>query len=106
VTDIGIGSSAWLGSFLLFNATTTMVLPTIHLNGTSKKTLAYDYENARVKLREAIRAFESIEFNGRDYYPQGQEVFNLARRERDFLAQKLKDVNEYLEAHLEHISDA
>jgi hypothetical protein len=83
-----------------------MILPTIHLNGTGKNALERDYRNARVKLREAIRAFESIDFNGRDYYPQGEEAFTLARRERDFLAQKLKDVNEYLEAHTEHISDA
>ena len=88
------------------NPTNTMILPMIHLNGTSKKTLACDYESARVKLREAIRAFEAIGFNGRDYYPQGEEAFALARRERDFLAQKLKDVNEYLKAHTKHISDA
>jgi len=83
-----------------------MILPTIHLNGTGKNALEHDYRNARAKVMDALRAFEAIEFNGRDYYPQGQEAFTLARRERDFLAQKLKDVNEYLEAHLEHISNA
>lgn len=33
------------------------------------------------------------------------KILRLERRERDFLAQKLKDVNEYLKAHTKHISD-
>jgi hypothetical protein len=83
-----------------------MILPTIHLNGTGKNALERDYRNARAKVMDALRAFEAIEFNGRDYYPQGPEAFTQAKLERDFLARKLKDINEYLEAHLEHISDA
>jgi len=83
-----------------------MILPTIHLNGSGKNALERDYQNARAKVRDALRAFEAIEFNGRDYYPQGPEAFTQARLERDFMARKLKDIDDYLEAHLEHISDA
>ena len=83
-----------------------MILPTIHLNGSGKNTLERDYQNARAKVRDALRVFEAIEFHGRDYYPQGPEAFTQARLERDFMARKLKDIDDYLEAHLEHISDA
>lgn len=83
-----------------------MILPTIHLNGTGKNALESDYRNARARVMDALRAFDAIEFNARDYYPQGPEAFTAAREERASMARKLVDVREYLEAHTEHISDA
>ncbi len=83
-----------------------MTLPTIHSNGTGKNTLEHDYMNARARIMDALRAFEAIEFNARDYYPQGPNAFTAAREERAVMARKLVDVREYLTAHTDHISDA
>ena len=56
-----------------------MKLPTIHINGTGRNALESDYRAVRAKLRETIAAFEAVEFNGRDYYPQGPSAFTEAR---------------------------
>lgn len=48
-----------------------MILPTIHLNGTSVKNLAEDNDRAYAALIEAIDALAQTAPNGRDYYPQG-----------------------------------
>ena len=81
-------------------------LPTIHANGTGAQTLYNGYQDARHRLLEAIRAFEAVEFNARDYYPQSPEAWTDARAERVAMAQKLGDVETYLIAHLVHIGDA
>lgn len=82
-----------------------MKLPTIHSNGSGKNALLRDYMNARSKLRDALREFEAIEFNARDYYPQGPDAFTVARANRDEIASKLIDSIEYLDAHIEHIAN-
>jgi hypothetical protein len=55
-----------------------MTLPTIHLNGTSPQMLLEGYQAARLAVGDAIRALEAIEFNSRDYYPQGPGAWNSA----------------------------
>lgn len=79
-------------------------LPTVHLNGTSRKMLSIDYGNAYEKLIEFREAFASIEFNARDYYVQGPSAFSQARTERDREFQRIGDLMSYLEAHLLHIN--
>jgi len=48
-----------------------MILPTIHLNGTSVRSLLDDNSRAYTALMEAIQYLAQTAPNGRDYYPQG-----------------------------------
>ncbi len=54
-----------------------MILPTVHLNGTSKAALLEQLENASNALNDAYAAMKQAAPNGRDYYPQGEDA--LAR---------------------------
>ncbi len=81
-------------------------LPTIHLNGTGKKSLLEDYDNALNKLQDAIEEFNKIQFHARDYYVQGPDAYNSALNERIEQAKKLKEVYEYLLAHAVHINES
>lgn len=80
-------------------------LPTVHLNGTGRKMLADDYGTAYRALQAAIQAFQTIEFNARDYYVQGQDAFSHARTARDVQLHHLCRVRDYLEAHLIHLGE-
>lgn len=82
-----------------------MTLPTIHLNGTSSKTLEEDYEKAYRAIHAAMDSFGAIEFNGRDYYPQGPDAFKAATKARSEMMGKMNDVAQYIVQHLEHIAD-
>ena len=55
-----------------------MTLPTIHLNGTSKKNLIQALCQASHALDAAYGALKETSPNGRDYYPQGPEAFGQA----------------------------
>jgi len=48
-----------------------MMVPSIHLNGTSKNELLEQQIEALRALRAAIAALRQAAPNGRDYYPQG-----------------------------------
>ena len=78
-----------------------MTLPLIHLNGTGKQTLAEGYDNAARKLREFINAWEGVEFNARDYYPQGPEAWTEAIAQREAMNAKICEVLEYITDHRE-----
>ena len=75
-----------------------MITPTVHMNGTSHKDLTEGYEKADDALRDFIEAFGGIEFNARDYYVQGPETYTQAREERMAINQKLRDIQDYLNA--------
>lgn len=55
--------------------------PTIHLNGSHGPTLLEGYLEAHTKATELLDALQAIEFNARDYYPQGPAAFEAARTE-------------------------
>jgi hypothetical protein len=84
---------------------TDLTLPTVHLNGTSRKMLADGYFAANRKLQDAIRSFGEIEHNARDYYVQGPGAWPQATTQRDVMRQHLRSVQEYLEAHLIHLGE-
>jgi len=70
-----------------------MILPTIHLNGTSGQTLLASYGDARYQVHLGVIALEhDLEFNQRDYYPQGPESWKQAQAEMAARLQKLRDV--------------
>jgi len=79
---------------------TDLTLPTVHLNGTSRKMLTEGYQNAYRKLIEFRDAFSRIEHNARDYYVQGPDAWRKACHQRDVQRQRIADLMTYLEAHL------
>jgi hypothetical protein len=60
-------------------AASPMMLPTIHLNGTSREALYGPYVAARQAVVEAIDKVRATNPNGRDYYPQGPDAIHEAR---------------------------
>lgn len=75
-----------------------MIKPTIHNNGTGSETLVEGYLEASRAVCTAQEALKKIEFNARDYYPQGMEVWDEAVREmRNRLVTLEKMAEELLE---------
>lgn len=58
-----------------------MMIPTLHLNGTSKGTLIDELCEASHALNVAYAAMKRCGPNGRDYYLQGPEAINVATDE-------------------------
>ena len=83
---------------------TTTILPTIHLNGSSAKSLTDDYSRARRAVQEASIALMSVDFNARDYYVQGPSAWTEAVKQRHDLYQHLSDVFDALHEHELHCS--
>jgi hypothetical protein len=77
-------------------------LPIIHLNGTSAGTLAHGYGKAYNTVTEAMEAMNHIEFNARDYYPEGPEYWEAARDHHLEMRRKLREVHEDLELLFDH----
>lgn len=75
-----------------------MTFPTIHMNGTSAATLIDDYIRAMLKTQEALDAVSQIEFNARDYCPQGPDAWEMARNEMSERQAKLTSVLEDFKA--------
>ena len=82
-----------------------LTLPTVHLNGTSRQMLSEGYGNAYRALQQAIRTFNEIEHNARDYYVAGPGAWPQATTQRDVMRSRLRDVQQYLEAHLIHLGE-
>ena len=60
-----------------------MLAPLVHLNGSSADTLIEQYERSMGALRKALDAMREGYPNARDYYPQGDDAFRLAREQYD-----------------------
>jgi hypothetical protein len=83
--------------------TTELTLPLVHMNGTGKATLCDDYDAASEALRDFIDAWGKMEFNSRDYYPLGPDAWGKARDARDEINRKIRDIDEYIDAHRAHL---
>jgi hypothetical protein len=80
-------------------------LPRVHLNGTGRKMLMEGYSKAQDTLNAAITDMAHIEFNARDYYILDEDnAYHKARTKRDEMFAKLREVEEYLLAHMEAVS--
>ena len=82
-----------------------MILPTIHTNGTSARMLAEGYSEARLALQAAIEILSKVEFNGRDYYVQGDGAWKQAVEEHAARFVALKAVADELYKLEEHCCD-
>lgn len=58
-----------------------MQAPTIHLNGTDGEELLAAWEAAADATRAAIQAWEAINPNARDFYPQGAGAWSAFQKE-------------------------
>lgn len=74
-----------------------MIIPTIHLNGTSRDTLLEQVTDAYSAVKAAIAAVQQAAPNGRDYYPQGNDAIGTAMREHADRIRKLTEVANELE---------
>jgi len=84
----------------------TMILPTIHLNGSSPEHMLTDLMAAMDAVHTAIDTFARTAPHGRDYYPQGDLAFPQARAEYEKHLKALWLVREYLTAVGTHIAMA
>jgi hypothetical protein len=82
-----------------------MMLPTIHLNGTTASDLLEGYIECGHSLRQAIKDLENHGPNGRDWYPQGPNAIWEAQREHAARIAKVAEVLHDIEALAEHVAD-
>ena len=88
-------------------------LPTVHLNGTDKRTLLWGNIKIQKALGELNDALQDCIFHGRDYYVQDNDpamdafkddnAFSRAYNERQKHLQALADMERYFMNHVEHL---
>ena len=74
----------------------TLTTPTVHLNGTSRKALADDYEASYRAIGAARDILSANPPNARDYYVQSGDAFSKALAEHHSRLQRLDDVRQEL----------
>lgn len=74
-----------------------MMIPTIHLNGTSHDDLYAANIAARRALRVAIEKIQADAPNARDFYPQGHDAYARARGEHVNRLQLLEIIDSELQ---------
>ena len=75
-----------------------MMVPTVHLNGTSKSELRDQLSGVTQALDSTLQALMRAAPNGRDYYPQGPDALDAALAEHKGRVQMLRALmNEVVE---------
>lgn len=69
-----------------------MILPTIHLNGSSKESLIDAWCQAGLDVGKALASLADTCPNPRDYYPQGPDAHRQAMKEYKVRVDKLQSV--------------
>jgi uncharacterized membrane protein len=80
-----------------------LVIPTVHLNGTSKAALIEQLEAAYDALVTAENTIRQAAPNGRDYYPQGSNVIYDAIEQNVARQQKVREVREEIATIIEAV---
>ena len=81
-----------------------MMLPTVHMNGTSREDLLESYCEAISAILIALETLARTAPNGRDYYPQGPDACAIASREHDARKRALMKVMDELQTLAEHVA--
>lgn len=81
-----------------------LTLPVVHTNGTPAQRLLDGYVESAEKLREALKALEGSEPNGRDYYVT-PGALKKAQDEQLSRCARVREVLQEVEALAEHVSD-
>lgn len=71
-----------------------MMKPTLHLNGTSANSLYEGYIEAWKAIHAAIDHLAAAAPHGRDYYPQGPDAYDEARKEHNKRMNALQSMSE------------
>lgn len=82
-----------------------MMIPTVHLNGTTGEVLLDQYTAAAQAVQKAISALCDGGPNARDYYVQGPDAGFAAQREHEARVKTLKTVRDELTAIAEGLQD-
>lgn len=82
-----------------------MIVPTIHMNGTSKAELVRGYEEAYESLSVAYEKMRQAAPNGRDYYPQSESAIGTAIDEHMERLEVVADLMQDYEDMIGHIND-
>jgi hypothetical protein len=79
-----------------------MMIPTVHLNGTSQQSLMSELETAHGAIVAAIAALRQVTVHGRDYYVQAApDAYTQARHEMDARLVALETIqDELMEMHV------
>jgi predicted transcriptional regulator len=75
-----------------------IIVPAVHLNGTSKESLVEALENAYTSVGNAYDSLRECAPNGRDYYIYKDNPFERAREEWRNRMERLDSVRRELEA--------
>lgn len=73
-----------------------LIVPIIHLNGSSQESLEIQYHNAARSVMDAINELSNSGPNQRDYYPQGEEAWRCAKEEHESRVNRLRSVYDEL----------
>jgi len=82
-----------------------MMIPTVHLNGTTGEVLLDQYTAAAQAVQKAIEAICDAGPNARDYYVQGPDAGLATQREHEARVKTLKGVRDELAAIVEGVQD-
>ena len=82
----------------------SLMIPTVHLNGTSQRDLLEQLSDANHALHEAGRKLAAACPNGRDYYPQGVDAILLAMTQHELRMRKLREIADEIQHIAEQIA--
>jgi DNA-binding LacI/PurR family transcriptional regulator len=82
-----------------------MMIPTVHLNGTTGEILRDQHITAAEAVQQAIDALCEAGPHSRDFYVQGPDAGLAAQREHESCMKRLKDVRDELRTIAEGIQD-
>jgi hypothetical protein len=85
---------------------TTVMAPTVHVNGTAREVLLEQNRNAASAVRKAIEALGQAAPNSCDYYPQGPAAIRAVVEQHVQRVRRLQSVYDELERIAELIADA
>ena len=85
-------------------ATKELIVPCVHLNGTSKESLLDQYEAAHSALQTTFDALRQTVPNGRDFYPYGGTEIERALKEHYSRLRAVGNVINEIEALAEEVS--
>jgi hypothetical protein len=81
-----------------------IMVPMVHLNGTSKQSLLDQYENAIKALEDAKDVLLKSAPNGRDYYPKGPDAYGVAFNQHITRVGKISSIINELASIVEEIA--
>lgn len=85
--------------------TVTLIVPTVHLNGTSGPALLEQLREAHRAGEKFLDVLAQAAPHGRDYYPQGADAYPRARKEHEARLSRVHAVLLELEAVMNKIDE-